>query len=395
MDLSQEVVERLLLAKGLLAKIRFDPTAHPDRISLAQSILSAHNAAELAIAAVATHLGKLPHKKQCYLMDYFPEIKKEHPNDIVAGQPYFSSLNSVRIGIKHEGNFPDPQQWYRVGERTYEYVSEWCREYLGLSLDELDESVLIRDEKVKEWQKKAKEALENDQFRESLEHLAHATDALFSSNRALRGLIIGKSRAEDAIKLAAYGVHANDYLALQEFLPSLVLRRGHDQPVVKWEQRKYGHQGNWTKYTAEFALKTFVDVAIRIQDADWIPGAIEFDVLYEHKISALEDGVEITQEKKSSTMSEALNPKRIVVRTLKKGESLRCHVEPKSPKDFLAALLGQKPTVYSIIIPDQMLYGEIEATKVLVTCVPRDNELVREHFSELPEVEYEPTLEMH
>jgi hypothetical protein len=394
MDLSQEVVDRLLLAKGLLAKIRFDPTAHPDRISLAQSILSAHNAAELAIAAVATHLGKLPNKKQCYLMDYFPEIKKEHPENTVAGQPYFSSLNSVRIGIKHEGNFPDPQQWYRVGERTYEYVSEWCREYLGRSIDELDESVLIRDEKVKEWHKKAKEALEQGQFRESLEHLAYATEALFSSNRALRGLIIGKSRAEDAIKLAAFGVHANDYLALQEFLPSLVLKRGHDQPAVKWEQKKYGHPGNWTRYAAEFALKTFVDVALRIQDADWIPGAIEFDILYEHKITALEDGVKITQEIKPSTLGESTNPKRIVVRTLKKDESLRGRVEPKSPKDFLAAIFGQKPLVYSITIPDHQLYGEVEADKILVTCVPRDNELVREYFSDLPEVEYEPTLEV-
>jgi hypothetical protein len=328
-------------------------------------------------------------------MDYFPEIKKEHSNKPVAGQPYFSSLNSVRIGIKHEGNFPDPQQWYRVGERTYEYVSEWCQEYLGLSLDELDESVLIRDDKVKEWHKKAKEALGQDRFRESLEHLAYATEALFSSNRALRGLIIGKSRAEDAIKLAAFGVHANDYLALQEFLPSIFLKRGYDQPVVKWEQKKYGHPGNWTRYAAEFALKTFVDVALRIQDADWIPGAMEFDVLYEHKITALEDGVEITQEKKPSTLSEATNPEHIVVRTLKKDESLRGRVEPKSPKDFLAAILGLKPPVYSIIIPDQQLYGEFETNKVLITCVPRDNELVRKYFNDLPEVEHEPTLEVH
>jgi hypothetical protein len=395
MHLSQEVVDRLLLAKGLLAKIRFDPTAHPDRISLAQFILAAHNAAELAIAAVATHLGKLPNKKQCYLMDYFPEIKKEHPNKPVAGQPYFSQLNSVRIGIKHEGNFPEPNQWKRVGERTYEYVSEWCQEYLGLSLDELDESVLIRDEKVKEWHKKAKEALEHGQFRESLEHLAYATEALFSSNRALRGLIIGKSRAEDAIKLAAFGVHANDYLALQEFLPSLVLKRGHDQPVVKWEQDEYGHPGNWTRYAAEFALKTFVDVALRIQDADWIPGAIEFDILYEHKITALEDGVEITQDKTATASKDLLNPERVVIKTLNKGESLRGWVKPKSPRNILESLFGQERPVYSIITSDPQFYGEFEADKVCIICVPKDNDFVREHFRDLPEVEYKPTLKMH
>jgi hypothetical protein len=130
--MTQEIIDRLLLAKGLLAKIRFSPTATPDRISLAQAILSAHDAAELVSAAIAQHLNCLP-ASPAYLMGILSEIKKDM-GAAVPHRDYFSRLNTVRKAIKHEGVFPDPQQWYRVGELAYEYVSEWCQKYLGLSV---------------------------------------------------------------------------------------------------------------------------------------------------------------------------------------------------------------------------------------------------------------------
>ncbi|MFZ5450202.1 MAG: hypothetical protein ACOZFS_16355 [Thermodesulfobacteriota bacterium] len=390
MHLPQDVVDRLLVAKGLLEKIRFVPTARPDRVSLAKVILSAHDAAELAAAAVARHLNCLPGPQKSYLMDILSEIKKTQ-NTSVPHRDYFSQLNTVRKAIKHEGVFPDPQQWYRVGELTYEYVSDWCQTYLGLSLDELDESALIRDEKVKEMYGDAMDSFRVEQYKETLEHLAYACEALFRSNQALRNLGVGKARAEDAIKLAAFGVHANDYLALQEFLPSLAYDRDYNL-VIKWDQKSFGHPGNWTRDAAEFSLKTFVDVALRIQDADWIPGAIEFDLLYEHQITALEDGVEITQEKPIKALADTLNQGRAPVKTLNKGEFLKGRVEPKSPKNFLLALLGQEPPTYSIITPDKQIHGDFDADKVHITCVPKDNALVRKYFPNLPEMDYEPVM---
>ena len=390
MPLSQDVVDPLLVAKGMLARVRFLPAVRPDRISLSQTILTAHDAAELALAAIARHLNRLPESPQTYLMQYFPAIKREHPDEAVAGREYFSQLNRVRTDIKHHGIFPDPQQWYRVGERTYEYVSEWCRKYLGLSLDDLDESALIGNQEVKQFYDKAVEAFQREQYKESLEYLAYAAETLFRSNQALRNLSVGKARAEDAIKLAAFGVHANDYLALQEFFPSLIYYRG--DLVVKWDQKKYGHPGNWGKAEVEFSLKTFVDVALRIQDADWIPGAIEFDFIYEHKITALVDGVEIVQEK------GPFSTERRVVATLKKGESLRCHVSRKE-YNFLNSFIEQfssavgatpKYNILSILSMNPVFWGEVQAEKVHVTCVPKDKEFVRKYFPDLPEVEYEP-----
>jgi hypothetical protein len=75
--LAQDVIERLLLAKDLLGRIRFSGVPRPDRQTLASHILTAHDAAELALAAVVRHLGRLPKSAQTYLMDYFPLFARD------------------------------------------------------------------------------------------------------------------------------------------------------------------------------------------------------------------------------------------------------------------------------------------------------------------------------
>jgi hypothetical protein len=289
--LAQDVTERLLLTKDLLGRIRFSAVARPDRQTLASHILTAHDAAELALAAVARHVNRLPPSPQTYLMDYFPAIRQEHPEREVEGRDYFNQLNRVRTNIKHHGIFPDPQQWYRVGEKAYEYVSRWCEQYLGSPLDELDEASLIRNEEVKRHYANATVVYQKDNYRSVLEHLALAAHVLFLDNAGLTGLEVGVAKAGDAIKLSAFGVNGNDYLALQEFLPKVVVEVSHSEPSIKWNQGRFGHPGNWRKSAAQFCLATFVTIALRIQNAEWIPGAIEFPLLYEHKIEAIRDGV--------------------------------------------------------------------------------------------------------
>lgn len=383
MEIAQEVFERLLVAKELLERIRFLPIARPDRLTLARHILAAHDAAELATAAITHHLDALPHQEKIYLMDYIAAIK-EKLGESVPGRDYFSKLNKVRIGIKHNGIFPDPQQWYRVGEHTFNYVSSWCEKYLGIILDDLDESALIFNTKVKEHLDSAKEAFGRKKYQEVLENLAFAMNALFESNQALRNLAVGQPHPEDAIKLSAFGVHANDFIALQEFLPSLIHKS--DRTLqVRWEQEKYGHPANWVRSAAEFCIKTFVHVALRIQDAEWIPGAIDFGLVYEHKITALADGVQIVEERRKNILDRV---ERFVVRTLHKGESIRGHVSRKQV-DFLSWVGDKehKPTL-SIFILEEKLFGEVEADKVKVTCVPR--EAIHEYFPDLPEFDYNP-----
>src|SRR5258707_5796629 len=120
MSVRHDVVERLLIAKAFLDGIRFQSSTEPTRSLLTTNILTAHDAAELAIAAIAHQLEVSPPRDQNYLMSYFDPIRqKVHRDKDVHGKDYFSSLNRVRVDIKHYGIFPDPRQWARVGEITY------------------------------------------------------------------------------------------------------------------------------------------------------------------------------------------------------------------------------------------------------------------------------------
>src|SRR5438445_5819616 len=60
MALERTVLDRLLVGKSILAKTRLHPVAQPDRHFVAAQILACHDAAELSLAAVADHCGKLP-----------------------------------------------------------------------------------------------------------------------------------------------------------------------------------------------------------------------------------------------------------------------------------------------------------------------------------------------
>ena len=383
--LSQDVIDQLLVSKNLLEKIQFLPTASPDRYTIARHVLAAHDAAELAIASIARHLGKTPKSDKTYLMDYFSPIKKAHPEKDVPGRAYFSQLNHVRNGIKHKGIFPDPRQWFRVGEKTYSYISTWCNKYLNTSFDALDESDMITDPDVKEQYDIAKDFFINRDYKGVLESLAKALCLIFENNRALHNLRVGEPRAEDALKLSAFGVHANEFLVLQEFLPRAYYSRIEHQVQIIWEQDKFGHPANWRQNSAEFCLKTFTSVALRIQDAEWIPGAIEFNSVYQHKITALVDGVEIVQERSKNL----LGPKeKVVVRTLKKGETIIGIVTEKNDP-LLAAMLGEKhKPVLSFMNSDEKIWGEIDEDKVHVSCIPKEDRLVCEYFPDLPEIEY-------
>lgn len=386
MTLSQHVVERLLIAKNLLDNIRFSTISHPDHFTLAKHILTAHDAVEFAIASIADHLGcTFKNSKKVTLMDYFPEIKTIKPD--FPGQEYCSSLNDVRIGIKHKGQFPSPLQWLGVGGKIYECVSQWCEKYLDLKLDTLNEDVLITDPQVKAYLEQARDAFDKEQWKIVLEYLAFALKSLFENSQALRNLQVGSPRAEDAIKLSTFGVSANDFLTLQEFLPSFVYDPTHSLQI-KWKQEEFGHPANWTQKTAYFCLKTFVAVALRIQDAEWIPGAIDFDLVYTHRITAIEDDVEILEKCNSE-------PKRILL-TLKKGASMNVNILKND--SFGASLidtLQNKKSYLSILMDSSEKYlfggfGEVDPDKVHVTCVPRDLQLVKEYFPDLPVIDYIP-----
>ena len=152
---------------------------------------------------------------------------------------------------------------------------------------------------------------------------------------------------------------------------------------IRWQQEKFGHPGNWTEEATDFCLRTFIHVAVRIQDADWIPGAIPFAVLYEHRVTALEDDVVLF---KRPPLDAPPGP--FEKYAMKKGESIVGHVEIREGRLTRALLRREGPQV--IDFNNEELWGQIVRDKVRVTCVPRDSELIGEAFSNLPEIEWEP-----
>jgi hypothetical protein len=367
---------------------------------VAQHVLGAHDAAELALGAIADQRDKLPPKGKSYLMEYFEALKELDPSGEIPGRGYLRQLNEARIGMKHIGNFPDPRQWAQVGEKVYEYVDEWCTRYLVISFDELDESALLKSEVVKNHFDSAKQALREGDYERVLVELGFALHLLLEENRALWWLRVGTPEPEDAIRLTGFGVHANDFLALQQFLPEIE-KENQGNLRHRWKQGKFGHPGNWRKDAAEFCIATFLDVALKIQDARWIPGAIPFDTTYEYRITALRDGVEVWRYRQEpphgASVSETLlggKEHKELYRTLSTGDSLRGTVEAVrsgTREDELRAALARTPL--PIVEIRILTYGDfktvyVAAASVKVTCIPRES--VTKYLPDLPEIDWKP-----
>src|ERR1700728_3911797 len=96
-----DILKRIVNAKYILeraARIQ----AESNEMSLSISLLLIHDAVELMMIAVLDHL-QVPSKTKREFMDFWPDIKKAghpEPPDSVP----MSSLNKLRVGLKHNGN---------------------------------------------------------------------------------------------------------------------------------------------------------------------------------------------------------------------------------------------------------------------------------------------------
>jgi hypothetical protein len=132
-------------------------------------------------------------------------------------------------------------------------------------------------------------------------------------------------------------------------------------------------------------------------------------VLCDQQIRAVKDNVEIWTEvmrdSKGNVLSgfEAMGfgeAHREVVRTLQRGESLRAFVSIASENtgdSMKNAFFGggvKTGKVLSVMTfekdPRMSLYGKVLASDVKVTCVPKDDDFIKEYFPELPTIDWDP-----
>jgi len=120
----------------------------------------------------------------------------------------------------------------------------------------------------------------------------------------------------------------------------------------------------------------------------------QYVALYEQKVTALQDGVEIWTHKidPDATLLQRMSgtkTHREVVRTLKKGESLRATVTASKPSPTLIpSEASETPKTYLLSWSEQeaFIFGYVLAQEVEVTSVPRNS--VRKYFPWLTETDW-------
>ncbi len=320
-------IDRLLFAKRLLNDAGASSAPEPDAYFVAKQVITSHDAAEMAIAAIASAKRAVPGKNKAYLLDYLLEVQRQlHPNRAIEGYSFFVALNdAIALALHH----------------------------------------------------------------------------LFEENRALSGFTVGHSKTEDALKLTGFGVHANDFLSLQELVPRVASNK-HAESVANWIQTPYGHPGNWTDRTLDFCIKTVVDIAIKIQDAAWIPGAVDLHTVYNYKITAPGCDVEVWDARPDQVDPNALQlgywsgkvEKREVVFTIKANTSIICDsfkvenvFRPRSGRR--PSLRDMLPTKYIRLPIAVDLFGWVELNEVVVSCVPREDAWIKEYIGDLEEIPWD------
>jgi PilZ domain len=138
-NVHHKVCDQLILSRRLLAEPDHQDSTASGPLRLLRDLMVAHGAAELALAAICVQLNCVPDKKDPCLPDYFDSLTRAvHLGSTAQGMEYVMELHRVRFDAQLRFRLPDPGRWTRTREETLERIIGWCRQFLGLSLLDLD-----------------------------------------------------------------------------------------------------------------------------------------------------------------------------------------------------------------------------------------------------------------
>lgn len=141
-----DIHRRIVYAKYILERAS-QIVAENNEMSISIALLLQHDAIELLMLGVLDHL-QLPIKNKREFMDFWTEIKQaglpEAP-DLVAMQ----SLNKLRVGLKHNGNLPNPVQVRELLPRTRGFFENVLKTYCAISYEDVSLIDLVQDEEVR------------------------------------------------------------------------------------------------------------------------------------------------------------------------------------------------------------------------------------------------------
>lgn len=395
--LRKEVVDRLILAKSILSSSVGALQGQSNAHLAAVQILNAHDAADLVFAALADHVGKLPAKGRTPAMIECLPLLGAPASGCVG---YFTQLNDARNGLKHVGNLPSTQQWSRVTDDTFERLSALCLACLGVSLGDIDELELVLNNQVRVYLSAAKTLAGSGEFRRSLEETAKALATALDYHSDLSEVQVGRPKAEDALRLTAYGIPANEFLRLQEFMP-YTIDEGEQSFKFLWKQSQFGHPGNWRADTASFCIGAVLSVAVSLQNSAGVPKAIELSTLYDYRVTAKEDSVEVWEDLVDGHLDDPYADNaglfRVSKRLLAKGETVIVRAstsgfisDDRLPSGEWIKRVRISTDYLGAVLPDEVAEF-VDLSRVEITCIPRSraDELLGGAFRGLPELPWE------
>jgi hypothetical protein len=336
-------------------------------------------------------------------MEYPAKLQEAHPEaGPFPGLDFVRQLNDARVSFKHYGNLPDPRIWYRVIENTWDRVNEWCQKYLGMLLEEINLEELIEDGAIKNHYVQARQKSEDGNLREALEELGAAVYLALNKFPGIQSPILGMTSSEHALLLASYGVRPSDFLSLQRLLPKISKDWSTGILNVHWDVRTTGHRGNWTSHKVDFCLATSLDLILKTQHAPWAPQAVEYGWIFDDVVEPKGESVDIWdyeyEEGRNPFAALYQEPKgRKTVKTLKRGERLRCVVSPERRKGVKEAgpLLQSFATptldnaevllLMSSDLPGH--HGRVEREEITLSSLPKEDDYVRRFYPHLFEKE--------
>jgi hypothetical protein len=117
-------------------------------MSFSISLLLMHDAIEMLMIAVLDHL-KIAARPKREFMDFWNDVKQagfKEPSDFIPMQ----SLNKLRVGLKHNGNLPNPPQVKELTTRTEGFFDNVLSSYCSISYESVSLIDLVPQKEIRD-----------------------------------------------------------------------------------------------------------------------------------------------------------------------------------------------------------------------------------------------------
>jgi hypothetical protein len=213
--MNPSILNRLIASRHLLETAGPELTSVSDPLVVAQRLLIAHDAAELALWALSVHvnapvLGKNGEVVTNPSFVALGEAILKHLNcsHEPQGKPLalLQEVNRLRVAFKHHGDLPNVPSTFHLPANLVELLNDWCYKAAGITLMEIDHLSSILEPELREGFLKARTLLAREHFKEAMEQTAATLSDAFLKTSSWELVDSALSAAERALVLSGRGV---------------------------------------------------------------------------------------------------------------------------------------------------------------------------------------------